>query len=247
MYVHQVFFPLEITTHFLEKTALFFANFLKVTQYTDLSGFKFIEFITVPFVNLIKQVIVHLQQPFNGIVLIFLGITIILSSIFYIGNILKSLLINQTQSLLETATEKNAIVNIFLGTVVTILVQSSSTTTSLMVPLAGIGLLSLEEIYPFILGANIGTCITALLAATVAKENAIAALEIALVHLLYNFSGVVIIYGVPLLRNIPILGAKTLAYVASEKPYIALIYLITIFFLLPIIILKISFQFSPVI
>ena len=237
-----IFLPLEITTHFLEKTALFLAQFLKGTDASNLEGFNFVEFITIPTVKIIKQVTVNLSQPFNEIILIVIGIIFIFISIFYIGKLLKSLMINQAKVIFQTAMGKNAIISILLGTVVTILVQSSSTTTSLMVPLAGIGLLSLEEIYPFILGANIGTCITALLAATAIRENAIAALEIALVHLLYNLSGVMIIYGIPILRNLPILGANTLAYIASEKKYLAFVYLLTVFFLLPITILSISFQ-----
>ncbi|MDJ0598322.1 MAG: Na/Pi symporter [Crocosphaera sp.] len=241
-----IFLPLEITTHFLEKTALFLAQFFKGTESTGLDGFNIVEFITVPVVNLIEQMTVNLGQPLNGVSLIIIGIILIFISILYIGKLLKKLMINKAKLIFKTAMGKNPIVSIFLGTVVTILVQSSSTTTSLMVPLAGIGLLSLEEIYPFILGANIGTCITALLAATAIRENAIAALEIALVHLLYNLCGVIIIYGIPFLKNLPILGANTLAYIASEKTYLALVYLITIFFLLPIIILNISFRMNPV-
>ena len=209
---------------------------------SDLTGFNFVEFITVPVLKLMKQVTVNLPQPFDGIALITIGIVLIFVSILYIGKILKSLLINQAKGILNTAMGKNAVFSILLGTMVTMLVQSSSTTTSLMVPLAGVGLLSLEKIYPFILGANIGTCITALLAATAVKENAIAALEIALVHFLYNCSGVILIYGIPFLRKIPIVGAKTLAHVASEKTYLALVYLIIVFFVLPILILNISFN-----
>ncbi|MDJ0729804.1 MAG: Na/Pi symporter [Crocosphaera sp.] len=242
-----LFLPLEITTHFLEKTAFFLAQFLRGTESTSLDRFNFIEFITVPVVKLLKQITVNLEHPFDGITLIILGVIIIFISIFLIGKLLKKLMLNQAKLIFKTAMGKNAIVSILLGTVVTILVQSSSTTTSLMVPLAGIGLLSLEEIYPFILGANVGTCITALLAATAVRENAIAALEIALVHLLYNCCGVIIVYGIPILRNLPILGAKTLAYIASEKTYLALVYLITIFFLLPIIILNITIQINPII
>ena len=41
------------------------------------------------------------------------------------------------------------------------MVQSSSITTSLVVPLAGAGVLTLRQIFSFTLGANIGTTITA--------------------------------------------------------------------------------------
>ncbi|MGK7885278.1 MAG: Na/Pi cotransporter family protein, partial [Crocosphaera sp.] len=50
-----IFLPLEITTHFLEKTALFLAQFLKGTDTPDFNGFNFIEFITVPVLKLMKQ------------------------------------------------------------------------------------------------------------------------------------------------------------------------------------------------
>ena len=100
----------------------------------------------------------------------------------------------------------------------TVVVQSSSTTTSLMVPLAGSGVFQLREVYPFTLGANIGTTITALLAATVtASGNLETALQIALAHLLYNLLGVVVIYGIPWLRTLPMLGAEWLARVGSER------------------------------
>ncbi|MCV5342482.1 hypothetical protein OFC87_36700, partial [Escherichia coli] len=80
----------------------------------------------------------------------------------------------------------------------TVLVQSSSTTTSLMVPLVGTGVLKVRDIYPFTLGANIGTCITALLAATaVSGEFAVFALQIALVHLVFNIMATLFIFGIP--------------------------------------------------
>ncbi|CCQ67459.1 Sodium-dependent phosphate transporter [Crocosphaera watsonii WH 0402] len=84
-----IFLPLEITTHFLEKTALFLAQFLKGTETPDLTGFNFVEFITVPVLKLMKQVTVNLPQPFDGIALITIGIVLIFVSILYIGKILK--------------------------------------------------------------------------------------------------------------------------------------------------------------
>ena len=85
------------------------------------------------------------------------------------------------------------------------MVQSSSTTTSLMIPLAGGGVFSTRQLYPFTLGANIGTTITALLAATaISGAGAKLALTIALVHVLFNLFAVVLIYGVPFLRELPV-------------------------------------------
>ncbi len=93
---------------------------------------------------------------------------------------------------------------------------------------------SLRQVYPFTLGANIGTCITALLAATaVTGVNAVFALQIALIHLLYNVAGVVVIYGIPWLRNLPLWAAERLAEAAVRRKVYALAYLLVVFFVLP--------------
>lgn len=100
----------------------------------------------------------------------------------------------------------------------TVLVQSSSTTTSLMVPLVGSGILKARDIYPFTLGANIGTCITALIAAlAVTGPMGGVAMQIALVHLLFNIFSVLLIFGLPFLRNIPLSLSSSLAGLAAER------------------------------
>lgn len=110
-----------------------------------------------------------------------------------------------------------------------------------MIPLAGAGVFGLDVIYPFTLGANIGTTVTSLLAATaVTGERALPALEIAKVHLFFNLLGVLLIFGIPYLRPLPVIGAKRLATAASENKFIALAYLIGVFFVIPLILVGIS-------
>ncbi|MEA5535889.1 Na/Pi symporter [Crocosphaera sp. XPORK-15E] len=237
-----IFLPLEITTHFLEKTALLLSDFFIGGEAINLDKFNFVQIITLPLVSFIERLTRIFPKPFDGIGLIVIGIILIFIAIFYIGKLLKLLMVGQAKVMLRMAMGRGPITGIFAGTLVTILVQSSSTTTSLIVPLAGTGLLTLEQVYPFTLGANIGTCITALLAATAVTTNQIAALEIALVHLLYNVIGVIIIYGIPWLRNLPILGATTLANLSSERKYLAFIYIIFVFFLIPGLLLGITYR-----
>jgi len=93
-------------------------------------------------------------------------------------------------------------------------VQSSSITTSTIIPLAGAGVLTLRQIYPFTLGANIGTTVTALLASLTLNVTAMVA---AFSHLFFNIFGIVIIYLNPLLRNIPIKLAEWIANVALKN------------------------------
>jgi len=113
-------------------------------------------------------------------------------------------------------------------------VQSSSITTSLLVPLAGAGLLTLSRAFPITIGANIGTTVTALLAALAATgENAPAAITIALVHLLFNVSGTILIYPVKQIRNVPLMAARMLANLAVRSRKWALLYVFVLFYLLP--------------
>jgi sodium-dependent phosphate cotransporter len=119
------------------------------------------------------------------------------------------------------------------GTGITVIVQSSSTTTSLMIPLAASRVWELETIYPFTLGANLGTCATAFLAATaVTGSTSIAALQIALAHLLHNTLSILTIYGIPALRSLPLRGARWLAR-SANNPWAIASYILGIFFLIP--------------
>ena len=121
-----------------------------------------------------------------------------------------------------------------VGMVVTVMVQSSSITTSLLVPLAGAGVLSLTQAFPITLGANIGTTVTALLAALAATdENAAAGLTIALVHLFFNVAGTILIYPIVQIRNIPLMAARKLADVAVASRKWALLYVVILFYGLP--------------
>ena len=239
-----IFLPLEILFHPLERMSLFLAQNFYGGGSLSIKDLNFIKAATKPLVNLFKEVTHILPAPFDGLALIALGIGLIFLTITLVGKLLKTLMVGRAKEILHTAIGKGPIASIVAGTFMTILVQSSSTTTSLMVPLAGSGVFGLAEIYPFTLGANIGTCITALLAATaVSGAEALPALEIALVHLLYNTFGVIVIYGIPFLCRLPILSAETLAAVSSERKYIGFAYVIGVFFVIPGILLGATYIF----
>ncbi|MCJ7628815.1 MAG: Na/Pi cotransporter family protein, partial [Longimicrobiales bacterium] len=78
---------------------------------------------------------------------------------------------------------------IFVGALFTALIQSSAATTGVVIVLSSQGLLSLPAGIALVLGANIGTCITALLAALGKPREAVRA---ATVHILFNVVGVLI-------------------------------------------------------
>ncbi|MEL6492500.1 MAG: Na/Pi symporter [Cyanobacteria bacterium J06634_6] len=236
-----IFLPVEILFHPLERAAHVLAQTLVGGGSMSVKDLNFVKAATKPIVHLFEGLTLFLPAPFDGIALIVLGIGLIFLTISFVGKMLKVLMVGRAKEILHTAIGKGPIAGIAAGTLMTVLVQSSSTTTSLMVPLAGSGVFSLAQIYPFTLGANIGTCITAMLAATsVSGAEAVPALEIAMVHLLYNTLGVVLIYGIPFLCRLPILCAEKLAVVASERKSIAFAYIIGVFFVVPGVLLGAS-------
>lgn len=240
-----LFFPLEITFHGLEKLAKFTADILlNPEQNWNVLSFNILDFILNPLMNWLTAITHSLPTKLTGIGFAILGILLILGTIFYLSKLLKALLVGKAREILHNAIGRSPLISILAGTGVTCFIQSSSAATSLMIPLAGNGVFSLEQIYPFTLGTNIGTCLTALLAATaVTGDLAIPALEIALVHLLYNSLGVLIIYSLPLLRQIPLSGARFLAEVATRYQFAALVYILIIFLVLPAVGLGISTRF----
>jgi len=231
-----IFLPLEIMFGFLDKAGAYLANLLVGGDPMSVGGFNFIKPIVKPVVGTLKDIFtgVGMQDMFLGIFMIIFGIGLIFVVITYIGKILKVLMVGKAKDVLHNAVGKGPVSGIASGTLITVLVQSSSTTTSLIVPLAGSGVFTLRQIYPFTLGANIGTTITALLAATaVSGPLAIFALQIAIIHFIYNLLGVVVIYGIPFLRNIPIKAAEGLAELAVKRKLYIAVYVLSVFFIIP--------------
>ncbi|KAL4238206.1 hypothetical protein ACF0H5_002918 [Mactra antiquata] len=122
---------------------------------------------------------------------------------------------------------------IIIGAGLTILVQSSSIFTSSITPLVGMGVLSLDRMYPLTLGSNLGTTATSILAAFAQDGSTIPnALQIAFCHLFFNISGILLFYPIPLFRP-PIKMSKFLGMQTAKYRWFALVYLLFAFFLLP--------------
>ena len=236
-----LFLPLEIMFGILEKLGGWLSTHLVGAETMSMKGLNFIKPVVKPPVEFIKSTLAGFPVEVSGGIMIVLGILAIFVVITFIGRLLKSIMVGRAKHILHSAVGRGPLSGIASGTIVTVLVQSSSTTTSLVVPLAGSGVFSLRQVYPFTLGANIGTCITALLAATaISGANSVFALQIALVHLLYNLFGVIVIYGIPFLRELPIKGAETLADVAVKNKLVALGYIAGMFFVIPFVLIGVS-------
>jgi sodium-dependent phosphate cotransporter len=130
---------------------------------------------------------------------------------------------------------------IMAGFGLTICVQSSSITTSALTPLVGVGVIELEAMYPAVLGANIGTTVTGVLAALAADgEKLRYTLAVAYSHLFFNITGIVIFYVIWPMRKIPIGMAKTLGNVTAKYRWFPIFYIIFMFMIVPTIFVLLS-------
>ena len=130
---------------------------------------------------------------------------------------------------------------ILIGALFTILVQSSSIFTSALTPLVGVGVITLDRMYPLTLGANIGTTFTAILASLAQDSDSIReAMQVSMCHLFFNISGILIWYPIPIMRKAPIYFAKKLGDTTAEYRWFAILYLIVVFFVIPAVVFGLS-------
>lgn len=226
-----IFFPLEMMFGFLEKSAIFLGNIF------------FTEINEKPFESPIKQAVSwavnHLKGFVHNIIdsdwiLLFVSVIITLIMLFSIVKLLRSMVLEKVEKFFDKYIFKTAIRALIFGFILTVLVQSSSITTSTIVPLAGAGVLTLRQIFPFTLGANIGTTVTSLMAALVLNPIA---MVVAFSHLLFNIVGIIAIYPIKQIREIPLYCAETLADLSLKNRLIPLLYLAIVFVLIPLIII----------
>ena len=226
-----IFFPLEIMFGFLEKSATFLGNFF------------FTEITEKPFQSPIKQAVSwgvdHLKYFIKDIVnsdwaLLAASVLITLFMLFSIVKLLRSMVLEKVEKFFDQYIFKTAIRALVFGFILTVMVQSSSITTSTIVPLAGAGVLSLRQIFPFTLGANIGTTITSIMAALVLNPIA---MVVAFGHLLFNVLAIVIIYPIKPIREIPLYCAEKLAELSIKNKLAPILYLGVVFVLIPLIII----------
>jgi len=117
---------------------------------------------------------------------------------------------------------ENPLLGLLVGTLFTALVQSSSAFTGIVIVLAQQGLLTLEAGIPLVMGANIGTCITAGLASIGTSREA---KRVAIAHVMFKIGGVILfIFWIPtfagIIRSIsPVsVGLDGFDKLASETP-----------------------------
>ncbi|MBL7072127.1 MAG: Na/Pi symporter [Candidatus Omnitrophica bacterium] len=234
----MVLLPIELTTHYLERTAGFLA-----ARFCDFSGMSVknpLDFIIKPSVKAIDGVFLdfmHLPVKLASFFMLALALTVLFLSLVYGMKVMRSLIIGRTEAVLNNILGRNAALVMVMGMLFTGLVHSSSVTTSMLVPIVASGILSIENAFPITLGANLGTTFTAILASLTGN---VAAVTIAFAHFIFNFTGIIIFYPLKTMRRIPLLLAKKMGDIAYKKPLYAFLYVFVIFFVVPGLLIFIS-------
>jgi sodium-dependent phosphate cotransporter len=224
----MILLPLEISTGYLARTA----GFLEATL-ENVGGVKLFN----PLKALVRPVAEKVAALLgnSGTLVVIAGIIFLILSLRYLVTVMKKLMTGRAESILHRTLFRSAWAAVAAGLAVTVAVQSSSITTSLMVPLVGAGIVTLEQIFPFTLGANIGTTITAMLAALATGSPA--AITVAFSHLIFNLTASLLIYVPPPLRAVPLFLARALGRLAGRNRLLAGAYILFTFFGLPLLLL----------
>lgn len=230
-----ILLPLEILFKPLERASAPLAQMFVGDANMSMSSVNFMKVLLAPASDLLKAATGWLPGVWAGIALILVGIALILFVVTAIGKVLRKVMVGRAKDVMNAAVGRGPVSGMVSGGLITVAVQSSSTTTSLIVPLAGTGVFTLKQVYPFTLGCNVGTTVTALLAATaISGPTATVALQIALVHLLFNVFAIGLIYVLPILRNVPPRMATFLAELAVRNKLYVVAYIGGVFFALPL-------------
>ncbi|MBU4501135.1 MAG: Na/Pi symporter [Nanoarchaeota archaeon] len=216
-----ILFPLELFTHLIEKSAVLLTGLFIGSQTVGFTSP--LKMILKPVTLIIKDLLAG-----NAYMILALALVLIFLSLRYFVKIARPLAQTEFNSLLQKHLFKNPVRGFTCGLLLTAFVQSSSVTTSLIVPLVGLGILTLEKIFPYTLGANVGTTITAVLAAL--ATNSPAALTVAFAHLMFNIFGIITIYPI---RRIPFALSNFVADLSYKSRIYPIAYIASTFYLLP--------------
>ncbi len=225
-----ILFPLQFSFGLISKSANWLAELLVGAE--SLTFKSPVKLLTKPAVIAVEDLSKMQDIIDHNWLLLIVAFAILFFSLKYLTKLIRSLLMDRLEAFFDTHIFKTAVRAMFFGIFITIMVQSSSITTSLVIPLAGAGVLNLRQIFPYTLGANIGTTVTALLASLV--SGTLAPLAVAFGHLVFNIYGILIIWPVKNIRDIPLRLSQWFAELAIQNRIIPIIYILVVFFIIPL-------------
>jgi sodium-dependent phosphate cotransporter len=223
-----ILLPLEIYFGFLTESAVFLTKtFFDQKQNYDVQ-YTYNILFTRPLTN---WVVDFINSPIISLVL---AVVLVFVSIKYLSVTVFKTFVSKNYNNLSKHIFKQPYIAFAYGMFFTAAVQSSTVTTSLIVPAVANRKVSLVKVFPFIIGANIGTTITAAIAAIYKTE---AAISIAIVHFLFNLLGALFFMPFSGIRNIPVKIATFLGKESVKSRIVGFAYILLTFFLIPFLLI----------
>lgn len=229
-----VCFILELCFGYLSKTATFLASLVPVSAGSGM-GFNPVAYaIDAPAKGIRDFCLLGLSPIVTAALMAVLGLIVLFFALVYITKNMKALMADRIEDWLNRALSKNGYIGLLVGIIVTMTIQSSGITTSLLVPLVAAGVLSIQTIYPIVLGANVGTTITAILAAMAFLDTPTGHLGMALAfaHTLFNITGVLLFYPIPQMR-FPVFLTRRLSLILTRSRWYVVAWIAMLYFILP--------------
>jgi len=224
-----ILLPLELATGFLQKSGAFLAGLFE--NVTDFSApTSPLKRAMAPIVDLAGDLCGGLSGYWGVLAMAAVGIICLFIALYLLTKVLKSIMLGKVETLLGVYLDRHGPIGIAIGAGATAAVQSSAVTISFCVPLSAAGVLKPKQIYPLVLGANLGTTVTALLAALGGNVNG---LTLAFAHLLFNICGLLIFYPFPRIR-FPIWISNRFSRIVARRRWLAPVYVLSAFYLLPL-------------
>ncbi|SFO07861.1 solute carrier family 34 (sodium-dependent phosphate cotransporter) [Algoriphagus ornithinivorans] len=225
-----ILLPLELYFGILSKLAVYVAQFFSDND--NLSGPVFYNRVfTRPLTQWVSDTInIPFLTTILAVFLVFAAIKVLATSVY------KAFVVDSFRDISNMIFKKTGLAFTY-GLFFTAAVQSSTVTTSLVVPLVATRKVSLKKVFPFVVGANIGTTITAALAAIYKSEAAIA---LAIVHFLFNTFGAIIILSFPQFRILPVRLALYMGKKSVKSRFLGFAYILLTFFIIPFLLIYFS-------
>jgi len=219
-----ILLPLEWTTGFVTRAATAGAEL-----FTGIGGMRLsnpMKAATDPVIQAIAQACME-----NGWIMLLVTVGLTFGMLVAIVKLLRSLVLHRLEAFFDTTLFRNSGRAMLFGLLLTFAVQTSSVPTALVVPLAGAGILRLIQVYPYCLGANLGTTMTAILASLATGSEV--AVKAAFAHLLFNIIGILLIWPIPFIRRIPLRVAEMMGRAAGRNRAFPVIVIALVYFLIP--------------
>jgi solute carrier family 34 (sodium-dependent phosphate cotransporter) len=227
----SILLPLEIATGYLAKTSVLLASGI-----AGVGGLNLLD----PIKMVIRPVAMAIVQLLGAspIPTLIVALALLFLALKLLVDLLKALMSGRAERVLHRTLFRSPMAAITAGLLMTVMVQSSSITTSVMIPLVAAGIVTLPQVFPFTVGANLGTTVTALIAAL--STGSMAAVTVACSHLLFNLSGMLLVYVPPPMRAIPLALARALGRLTVRNRLYAVAYVAVVFFVLPFLLIMLT-------